>query len=316
MWLDCDPGHDDALAICMALYHPRINLLGISTVHGNQTVHKTAVNALNFLHTMGADLKIPVYKGQEHPVVRPGLTCGEIHGESGLDGFTFPTPRGQIKAEKGVVSMAEAILKNEKPVVLCVTGCMTNVALMFSLYPETKAKISKLTFMGGAIGLGNTGPVAEWNIQIDPEAAHMVLESGVDIWMVPLEVTHTALVTKEVLGEIQQLESGFGDMLVKLMLFFAKTYKEVFDFDDPPLHDPCAVLVAVHPELFTHKFTRVDIELHSTLGAGQTVVDVFNLQKKKLNVHVCTHMDVKAFWTHMLSAIREANTHSPLPKVH
>mmetsp|Transcript_39642 Transcript_39642/g.113047 ORF Transcript_39642/g.113047 Transcript_39642/m.113047 type:complete len:169 (-) Transcript_39642:93-599(-) len=167
--------------------------------------------------------------------------------------------------------------------------------------------------MGGAMGLGNTGPVMEWNIQIDPEAAHIVFESGLDVWMVPLEVTHKALLTQEHLQTIKQMGGPFSSCCVSLLTFFSSTYSRVFAFDQPPLHDPCAMWCAISKgKGFTHKKIRVDIEMASSLTAGQTVCDFFNLTHKTPNVQVCTDMDLQEFWRVMLEAVRRAAERSPL----
>mmetsp|Transcript_19192 Transcript_19192/g.38731 ORF Transcript_19192/g.38731 Transcript_19192/m.38731 type:complete len:327 (+) Transcript_19192:341-1321(+) len=311
VWLDCDPGHDDAFALCLAAYHPHVKLLGISTVHGNQNIQKTTQNAVNFRHCIGKP-DIDIYEGQPRPLLRPPVQCPEIHGESGLEGFQFPSPSRGASDGKAVLKMFEAIDNAEGGTTIVVTGCQTNVALLMTLFPEIKSKINKIVFMGGAIGLGNTGPVMEFNIQIDPEAAAIVLQSGVECWMVPLEVTHTALVTADIITKVEELSPQFCQMLKGLLLFFADTYRNVFGFSDPPLHDPCAVFCAVSPEDFVWEMTRVDVETSGVLTAGQTVVDRFNFGKKSSNVHLCTSMDVEKFWGIMFEALRAADAASPL----
>ena len=195
--------------------------------------------------------------------------------------------------------------------VLVATGALTNVALLFSVYPELAGAV-EVVLMGGALGKGNTGPVAEFNIQCDPEAARIVFESGANLTMVPLEATHTALVTPEVRERLLgnpaasgRAPSRFRRLVDELMRFFADTYKEVFDFEDPPLHDPCAVAYAVAPEMFETKDLRVDVECGSELCAGQTVVDWWRQSPEKpINCRVCVKMDVDKFWDAMCESRR------------
>ena len=367
LWLDCDPGHDDAMAIILAAHgmNPNVIVAGVSTTCGNQTLAKTTDNALRILHLIGRDdvgarpppprehhrtivrahrvvLSIPnrhsshlsdpspavarvaeVYAGADKPLTRPRRNCPEIHGESGLDGPDIPpAPRG-ANPKKAIVAMAAAFerileIPSARPV-LVATGALTNVALLFSVYPELAGAV-EVVLMGGALGKGNTGPVAEFNIQCDPEAARIVFESGANLTMVPLEATHTALVTPEVRERLLgnpaasgRAPSRFRRLVDELMRFFADTYKEVFDFEDPPLHDPCAVAYAVAPEMFETKDLRVDVECGSELCAGQTVVDWWRQSPEKpINCRVCVKMDVDKFWDAMCEAVDNANVACPL----
>lgn len=369
LWLDCDPGHDDAMAIILAAHgmNPNVIVAGVSTTCGNQTLEKTTDNALRILHLIGRDdvgarpaapssrehtthhrsrasrrafhpeptpfsplrpfppaaRVAEVHAGADKPLTRPRRICPEIHGDSGLDGPDIPpAPRG-ANPKKAIVAMATAFerileIPSARPV-LVATGALTNVALLFSVYPELAGSV-EVVLMGGALGKGNTGPVAEFNIQCDPEAARIVFESGANLTMVPLEVTHTALVTPEVRERLLgnpatsgRSPSRFRRLVDELMRFFADTYKEVFDFEDPPLHDPCAVAYAVAPEMFETRDLRVDVECGSELCAGQTVVDWWRQSPEKpINCRVCVKMDVGKFWDAMCEAVDNANVACPL----
>eukprot|EP00007_Cunea_sp_BSH-02190019_P008736 CAMPEP_0174231900 /NCGR_PEP_ID=MMETSP0417-20130205/2314_1 /TAXON_ID=242541 /ORGANISM="Mayorella sp, Strain BSH-02190019" /LENGTH=349 /DNA_ID=CAMNT_0015309863 /DNA_START=63 /DNA_END=1109 /DNA_ORIENTATION=+ len=333
VWIDCDPGHDDAMALLLAGHHPRLEVLGISTVFGNQSVEKTTLNALKVLQVGGLE-HIPVYMGQAKPLVRPGLLCPEIHGESGLDigkkptevpaseaaddavsSVGFPPLTLRVREGKAVLRMYEHIAASERKVTLVAVGCLTNVALLLTLYPEVRPLLERIVLMGGAMGVGNISPVAEFNILNDPEAASVVFEAGVPLVQVPLEVTHTgALVTRSVLDRIRALQrsgapteagdalrtepglSPFLRLITDLLLFFGKTYKEVFGFDDPPLHDPVAVAYVIDPSMFTVEQMRVDVELQSAMCAGQTVCDIFHMSTKPKNVTMCKRVDSERFW--------------------
>ena len=192
------------------------------------------------------------------------------------------------------------------------TGALTNAALLLSVYPEL-ADVLRVVLMGGAMGAGNTGAVAEFNIQLDPEAASIVFNSGADVTMVPLEVTHTALVTPEVLARIRgDGASRFRRVVGELLTFFAASYERVFGFSSPPLHDPCAVAAAFAPQLFTLRRMRVDVETASPLSAGQTVCDIWGQSAAPPNVTVATAMDVPAFWALMHAALDAADAASPM----
>lgn len=317
IWLDCDPGHDDAMAIMLAGHSPSVELLGLSTVAGNQTVEKTTVNALRVLSL--ADIRgVDVVMGQGAPLMRESKVCPEIHGSSGLgtrSGQEVPDlpPVGRLIPKKAIVHMYDVISQHgDGEVVLVATGSLTNVALLLMVFPEVKAKLAQIVLMGGAMGIGNTGPVAEFNIQCDPEAAKVVFECGVKLVQVPLEVTHTCLVTDEVVKALEAFDSPFGRLMIDLLQFFAQTYKDIFFFDFPPLHDPLTIAYVIDPSIFQTKLLRVDIETSSELSYGQTVVDVWQMSPKPRNVHVAQRVDVPAFWELMLAALRKANERSPL----
>lgn len=335
--LDVDPGHDDALAIILAGFYT--NLLLVSTVAGNQSLEKVTINALNMLEVAGMG-HVPVVAGAARPLVRPPVHCPEIHGDSGLDamgGRAFPPlPAGRAPLkEKAINVMAATIMghhqKTGEKVTLIATGALTNVALLLSVYPEVKDSLEKIVTMGGAIGLGNTSPAAEFNCEIDPEACAVVLGCGLPVSITPLEVTHTALVTREVLARIAATggegsaagaasaalasRTPFRDLIINLLMFFSSAYNDTFGMPDPPLHDPCAVLLAVAPELFETKTCGVYVETGAGVCAGRTVVDLLGMRKGVPGfnpVTVALKMDVPRFWDAMCAAIDAADAKSVL----
>lgn len=313
VWLDCDPGHDDAMALILAAHSPELHLLGVSTVHGNQKVEKVTHNALKVLHLCGRS-DIDVVAGQAMPLLRPGRACSEIHGESGLDGPEWDLITKAPLKEKAVNVMFKSLWEYnlsaskeaEKAALVC-TGSLTNAALLLTVYPEVKDFI-EIVLMGGCMGVGNTGPVVEFNMQCDPEAAKIVMESSVEVTIIPLEVTHTALVTPEVLQRMQSPSpSSFRTIVKELLVFFAQRYSEVFSFDHPPLHDPCAVAFVIAPHLFKTERMRVDVETTSELCAGQTIFDVWRQSGRPPNAVLAREMDVKGFWDLMIKGIDSAN---------
>lgn len=265
----------------MTGHNPKLELIGISTVAGNQTVDKTTENAVRVLDASGLS-HIEVARGQAKPLLQPPLHCPSIHGESGLDGPfgrpALPPARHAVVLQgPAPLHMFEKI-KNcyrvcGQRVALVATAALTNVALLLTLYPEVLHMIN-IVIMGGCLGVGNTGPVVEFNMQCDPHSAYIVFESGADVTLCPLEVTHTALATPDILQRIRLISSHshhrpFLDAIASILTYFAQTYKKVFKFEHPPLHDPVAVAYVIDPDLFETENLRVDIEISSTLSSGQ-----------------------------------------------
>jgi len=259
-----------------------------------------------------------VVMGQARPLLRSPRICPEIHGSSGLgtcSGQEVPDlpSVGRLLPKKGVLHMYDVISQQEDHgVVLVATGALTNVALLLLMFPEVKTKLTQIVLMGGAMGIGNTGPVAEFNIQCDPEAAKIVFECGITLVQIPLEVTHTCLVTDEIVAVLKDLDSPFGHLMIDLLQFFATTYRDIFSFKHPPLHDPLTIAYVINPSIFRTKLLRVDIETTSELSAGQTVVDVWQMSSKPRNVNVAFSVDIPEFWEMMLTAWKKANDVSPL----
>jgi inosine-uridine nucleoside N-ribohydrolase len=300
----------------LAGHNKNLNLLGISTIMGNQTVEKTTDNALKVLKLSGLD-HIDVVAGQNKSILGVIATCPEIHGDSGLDTVHGVIPNVQTKGpikEKAIIHMNRIISQSKTPVTLIATASLTNYALLITVFPEIMKKIDKIIVLGGAIGVGNIGPVMEWNIMVDPHAAKIVFESGLKIVQIPIEVTHTCLVTDSIIKELQSWNTPFSALLVDILMFFAKTYKEVFNFESPPLHDPLAVAYAIQPELFETHFVRVDIETISNLASGQTICDIFHRTGKPKNVHLAVKVDVPKFWDLMIDAFKQSNLKSTLNK--
>lgn len=324
LWLDCDPGHDDAFALWLAAFVPKAHLIGVSTLYGNSPLGNTTRNARRVLALAG--LATPIAPGAAKPLLRPLKACEEIHGESGLEESGRPPGEPPVpdlftplsEATPAVVQMHESLTtaysEHGRATLVC-TGALTNAALLLSLYPSMSSWI-KVVWMGGSLGAGNTQPVAEFNAELDPEAAAVVFASGAHLTMIPLDITHTAIVTSSVLARVRAGGDGatrFRRYASRLLLFFADTYARMFAFKDgPPLHDPCAVLAAVSPELFTFTHMRVDIETSSPLSFGQTVCDIWGSTGRPPNCYVATQMDVPAFWEAMLAALAAADAASPL----
>jgi inosine-uridine nucleoside N-ribohydrolase len=300
--LDCDPGHDDAVAILLAARAPGIQLQAITTVAGNQVLEKTARNALKVCSLAGIR-DIPIAAGMDRPLVRELHTAPEIHGVSGLDGPSIPEPDLTLVPTHGVDLLIERLRASDGDLTIVATGPLTNVATAMRRAPDILPKIQRIVLMGGAIGLGNTTPAAEFNIYVDPEAAHIVFTSGRPVTMVGLDVTHQVLATPEVRARIRALGSPVAHLVDDLLGFYADRYRAVFGFDSPPLHDPCAVAHVVDPTLLTTQPMHVDIELRGEWTAGRTVCDVHGVTGKPANVEVATGIDVERFWSLLVDTL-------------
>jgi inosine-uridine nucleoside N-ribohydrolase len=271
--LDCDPGHDDAIALLLALASPEVELLGVTTVAGNQTLDKTTANAIRVLEFSGRT-DIQVAAGADRPLLRAQYVAADVHGETGLDGPDLPPAQGEPVAQHAVDFLADRIRAAERPVTLIPTGPLTNVALLLALHPD--ARPERIVLMGGAIAEGNVTPAAEFNIWCDPEAAARVFGSGLDVTMVGLDVTHKALFTEAHVG---RLAGRVGEMVAELLRFYGNFHRKVYGFDGSPIHDAVAVAYV----------------LDSDLCRGRTVVDLWRRTTREPNAHVGVEIDSDGF---------------------
>jgi len=300
--LDCDPGHDDAIAIMLAAGDPAVDLLAITTVAGNQTLEKTTLNALRVC-TLAGIRDVPVAAGCARPLTRPLQIAEDVHGESGLDGPRFGEPAVQVADEHGVDLMHRILQGSPEPVTLVPTGPLTNMALLLTRYPEDAARIHEIVLMGGSTERGNVGPYAEFNIFVDPEAAAIVFGSGVAVTMCGLNVTHQALVTPDVVARLEALGGDLGKVCAELMTFFASTYKQLWGFEAPPLHDPVAVARVIDPTLVECVDVHVAIEVSGEHTRGATVVDLHGYLGKAPNAKVAVGLDAPRFWDRLVAAL-------------
>ena len=300
--LDCDPGHDDAIAILLAAHHPDIELLAITTVAGNQSVEKTTHNALKVC-SLANIRHIPIAMGMDRPLVRPAKHAPDIHGESGMDGPQIPDPDIELDPRHAVDLLIELLLSSDGDITLVPTGPLTNIAVALRREPAIVPKIKAISLMGGAIGLGNVTPSAEFNIHTDPEAADIVFACGRPITMVPLEVTHQALATPEVTARLRAAQRPVATFAADLLVFFAGTYRNVFGFPAPPVHDPCAVAAVVDPTILHAHNMYVAIEMTGAWTTGRTVCDVYGKLGKAPNARVGYALEVERFWEMLISTI-------------
>src|SRR5579863_9221463 len=300
--LDCDPGHDDAIAILLAAHHPNIDLLAITTVAGNQSLEKTTLNALKVC-SLANIRDIPIAPGMDRPLVRPARHAPDIHGASGMDGPNISEPDIETVSQHGVDLLIDLLMQSDGDITLVPTGPLTNIASAMRREPAILPKIKAISLMGGAIGLGNRIPSAEFNIWADPEAAAIVFSSGRPITMCPLEVTHQALATDEVTARLRAAQRPVATFAVDLLVFFASTYHNVFGFPAAPVHDPCAVAAVIDPTILRAHSMFVGIETGGALTAGRTVCDVYGKLGKQSNARVGYALRVEYFWEMVISTI-------------
>ncbi len=287
--LDCDPGHDDAIALLLALASPELELLGVTTVAGNQTLEKTTANAIRVLEFAGRG-DIPVAAGADRPLVREAHVAANVHGETGLDGPDLPPPQASPVNRHAVDFLADKIRETHGAVTLVPTGPLTNVALLLALHPD--ARPERIVLMGGAAAEGNVTPAAEFNIWCDPEAAVRVFESGIDVTMIGLDITHKALFTSAHVG---RLAGRMGAMVTELLRFYGQFHREVYRFDGSPIHDAVAVAHVMHPELVEVQHLNVEIDVESELCRGRTVVDLWRRSGREPNTQVGVDIDADGF---------------------
>jgi inosine-uridine nucleoside N-ribohydrolase len=300
--LDVDPGHDDAVALMMACGSPGLDLLAVTTVAGNVSLEKTTRNALRVLSLVG-HTRVPVALGAAAPLYRPLRTAEDIHGESGLDGPEIPEAVFEPDGRGAVELIADTLRASPEPVTLVPVGPLTNVATLLREHPGLKEKIAYVSLMGGSIGLGNTTPAAEFNIFVDPEAAREVFDSGLQITMSGLDVTHQAGAGPE---ERERLRAagGIGGLVAGFLDFFAATYEGVFGFGAPPLHDPVAVAAVLDPDLLETRPMRVDVECESDLTRGETVCDFYGVTGKPPNARVGVELDREGFFELLYDSLK------------
>ncbi|MFM5383962.1 pyrimidine-specific ribonucleoside hydrolase RihA [Aeromonas veronii] len=302
--LDCDPGHDDAIALILALASPELKVLAVTTSAGNQTSDKTLNNALRILTLLGRD-DIPVAAGAPKPLARELIIADNVHGESGLDGPKLPDPAFAPQAMTGIELMARCLRESPEPVALVPTGPLTNIALLLAAHPELKSKIARIVLMGGAAGAGNWTPAAEFNIYVDPEAADMVFKSGIPITMCGLDVTHEAQVMDEDIERVRAITNPVAQCVAGLLDFFMIYHRDPkWGFAGAPLHDPCTIAWLLNPALFHGVECRVDIETRGEHTVGMTVVDRYGLTGKPANALVLLGLDRAGFIDLLVERLR------------
>ena len=297
--LDCDPGHDDAVAIMLAAASAELEILGITCVGGNVGLDNTVNNALKVCTLIErTDLKI--FSGASKPIHYDLFTAEYVHGKTGLDKKGDPiivNPDYKVQEQNAIDFIIDTCKSSTDSIYLCPTGPLTNIALSLQKEPSIKEKIKEIVFMGGAaMCLGNTTPSAEFNIYVDPHAANIVLNSGIPIKMMGLDVTHQVNVNKNIINLINDNNNKSSKFFGELMEFYTIFHKKLYESEDTPLHDPCVIAYLLEPSIFSGKLVNVKVEESSELTRGETVVDWLSVTDRKPNCFVMNYANDKKFF--------------------
>ncbi|OCQ51432.1 Pyrimidine-specific ribonucleoside hydrolase RihA [Photorhabdus australis subsp. thailandensis] len=302
--LDCDPGHDDAIAILLAHGNPDIELLAITTVVGNQTLDKVSRNALAIAHIAGIT-GVPVAAGCHRPLVRDIQTAPDIHGDSGLDGPKLPKHSRTLDPRHATDLIIDTIMSHPpKTVTLVPTGGLTNIALAVRKAPQIVERVKEVVLMGGGYHTGNRSAVAEFNIKIDPEAAHIVFNEKWPLTMVGLDLTHQAQATPEVTEAISRINSKISRFVMEMLDAYGENYRKKRNFNYPPVHDPCAVAYVIDPTVMTTQKVPINIELNGTLTVGMTVADFRYPPPEDCHTQVAVKLNHQRFWQLVIDALK------------
>ncbi|QDQ15763.1 nucleoside hydrolase [Streptomyces spectabilis] len=301
--LDCDPGHDDAIAMLLAHGNPDVELVAVTTVVGNQTLEKVTRNALSVARI--ADITgVPFAAGCPRPLVREVEVAESIHGESGLDGPVLPEPTLELDRRHAVDLIIDTVMSHGPGEITIVpTAGLTNIALAVRKEPRIAERVREVVLMGGGYHTGNWSAVAEFNIKIDPEAAHIVFNERWPLTMVGLDLTHQALATPEVVARIAAVGTKPAAFVGELLDFFGTMYLREQGFEHPPVHDPCAVAYVIDPSVMTVRKAPVDIELTGTLTLGMTVADFRSPAPADCHTQVAVDLDHGRFWDLVVDAL-------------
>ncbi|WP_112585116.1 nucleoside hydrolase [Brucella tritici] len=301
--MDCDPGHDDAIALVMAHKSDAINLLGVTTVCGNATLERTTINALRILEFIGAG-DVPVAQGCGTPLNRP-LVLGTADGPSGLEGTPdLPEPTMKLVDMHAVDFIAKILREHPEPVTLAPTGPLTNIAMLLLKYPELKPKIARIVSMGGAF-FRRTEYITptEFNIFCDPEAARIVMDSGIDVTMVGLDVTMHVLVEEEQFEELRKIDTPLGKAVLNWLKFYEKLHRGQMGVGGA-LHDPLVLATIIDPSLIEKRRAHVAVDLTGTYTFGATVADYWQERRLPDNVWVATRVNSEGFFDQLYSLLR------------
>ena len=308
--LDCDPGHDDAVAIMLAIASEEIDLLGITCVGGNATLENTKLNALKICSLLNRQ-DIPIFEGADKPLFYDLVTAEHVHGKSGLDTDGDPiflNTNHKIQELNAVDFIIKTCKQSAEPIYICPTGPLTNIALSLQKDPSIKDKIKEIVLMGGAaLCLGNITPAAEFNIYVDPHAANVVFNSGIATTMMGLDVTHKVNVNDNIINSIKSNNNKASIFFADLMEFYSRFHRELYGSNESPLHDPCVVAYLINDKLFKGKKVHVQVEEDSKLTRGATVVDWLGVKKLKPNCKVITEADSEKFFQILKKELAKLN---------
>ncbi|OAN69100.1 nucleoside hydrolase [Jannaschia sp. EhC01] len=295
--IDTDPGQDDAVAILLALASPEVEVVGLTAVAGNVPLALTEKNTRIVCELAGRP-DVKVFAGCDRPLHHTLVTAEHVHGKTGLDGPVLPDPVMALQDQHAVDFIIDTLrAEPEGTVTLCPLGPLTNIATAFKRAPDIMAKVQEIVLMGGAyFEVGNITPAAEFNIFVDPEAAQIVFASGCPLVVMPLDVTHKALITAPRVQAFRDLGTRPGTMVAEWTDFFERFDKEKYGSAGAPLHDPCVIAYLISPALFTGRFVNVEIETTSKLTRGMTVADWWGVTDRDRNAMFMGDLDAEGFF--------------------
>ena len=303
--IDTDPGQDDAVAILTALASPEeLDVLGVVAVAGNVPLPLSLLNALKIVELSGRT-DVPVYAGCEAPMKRALITAEYVHGKTGLDGPDLPEPQIEAQPQHGVDFIIDTLRTHDKQsVTLCPLGPLTNIATAFTRAPDIVPRVKEIVLMGGGFFEGgNTTPAAEFNIYVDPEAADIVLRSGLPITMVPLDLSHQMLTNEERIAAFRNAGNRSGVATAEMLEFFERFDEQRYGWKGGPLHDPCVIAWLLKPDLFEGRQINVEVELEGKLTLGMTVADYWGSTDRPKNVMFLRSGDADGFFDLLIERI-------------
>ena len=290
--IDTDPGYDDALAIVLASLSNQFEILGITTVAGNQSIDKVTKNALNI--TSFLNISCPVAKGASEPLIRP-LVVATVHGVTGLDNINFEPHNRKIHEKNAVNFIIDSCLNNDKITIVTI-GPLTNIALALKLAPEIKSHIELISIMGGSASAGNVTPAAEFNIYADPEAAHIVISSGIKIKLNSLDTTNKTILNNEIIKRFEKIESKSAKLFVDINKSYAFLLNKYYDIKFGSMHDSVAIITLMDESIIKYKKAKVEVDLSHGSSYGRTNCKFFEKGGFDSNVEVSMEIDIEKFW--------------------
>lgn len=295
--IDTDPGHDDAFAILTALASPgELEVLAVTTVAGNVPLEKTTHNALRLRELAGFG-SLPIYRGCSRPMVNDLVTAEYVHGETGLDGPALPEPSGDIEDSHAVDYLVDTLSASAEPVTVCLLGPMTNMGMALVKEPAITANIEEFVIMGGSFHAGgNVTTTAEFNVFVDPHAAHVVFTSGVPLTVMPLDVTHQAQATSPRVAGFRALQTPVGDAVAAMLDFVEEYDVAKYGFEGYPLHDPTVITYLLEPSIFDFRPGHVSVVLEPGAAHGMTVADWWGSTAEPANGKVALALDADRFY--------------------
>ena len=302
--IDCDPGQDDAVMLLLALASPEeLDVRGITTVAGNVPLDLTQRNA-RIMCDLAGRTEVPVYAGCPRPMVRDLITAEAVHGQTGIDGIELFDPETPLQRQHAVDFLVEALMTAPQPITLVPAGPLTNIALALVKEPRIAANIAQIVLMGGAWREGgNSSPAAEFNILVDPHAAHVVLTCGRPIVVMSLDVTHQALTTPDRLAAIGAIDTCVGRAVRKMLEFYDRHDIEKYGMPGGPLHDPCTIAYLLRPDLFAGKELHVAVDTTSEASMGATLVDYWGVTGNAPNATWMHTIDADSFYTLLIERL-------------